>query len=75
MCLCQVALGVFVHLGSCCLVQLEALLGRVLLRIAEGRTGGTVEQQEAALEGVLDLCRQRGFIQDIFLNCDCRYIG
>ena len=32
----------------------------------------TLEQQEAALEGVLDLCRQPGFVHDMFANCDCR---
>ena len=34
----------------------------------------TLEQQEAALEGILDLCRQPGFVHDIFANCDCRCV-
>jgi hypothetical protein len=28
--------------------------------------------QEAALEGLLDLVRQPGFVHDLFVNCDCR---
>ncbi len=37
-----------------------------------GKGVTTVEQQEAALEGILDLCRQPGFVHDVFVNCDCR---
>ena len=37
-----------------------------------GKGVSVPEQQEAALEGVLDLCRQPGFVHDVFANCDCR---
>lgn len=37
-----------------------------------GKGVTSVEQQEAALEGLLDLCRQPGFVHDVFANCDCR---
>lgn len=39
-----------------------------------GKGVAQTEQQEAALEGVLDLCRQPGFVHDIFVNCDCRCV-
>ncbi len=32
----------------------------------------SLEQQEVALEGLLDLVRMPGFVHDMFVNCDCR---
>lgn len=46
---CSVSLSLYVHLGKRMLLQLEAFIETVLLRIAEGK-GCTYEQQEAALE-------------------------
>jgi brefeldin A-resistance guanine nucleotide exchange factor 1 len=37
-----------------------------------GKGLSSLEQQEAALEGILDLVRAPGFVHDIFVNCDCR---
>lgn len=48
---CSVALSLYVHLGKRTLLQLEAYIEYVLLRIAEGK-GCSYEQQEAALEVV-----------------------
>jgi brefeldin A-resistance guanine nucleotide exchange factor 1 len=31
-----------------------------------------LEQQEAALEGILDLLHHPNFVHDAFVNCDCR---
>ena len=74
---CQVALGLYVHLGTCMLPQVEALLALLLLPMAEGKGSGgaggvTPEQQQAALEGVLDFCSHPGFVRDIYVNADCR---
>jgi hypothetical protein len=46
---CSVSLSLYVHLGKRMLLQLEAFIETVLLRIAEGKSS-TYEQQEAALE-------------------------
>lgn len=83
---CEVALGLYVHLGPAMLLQVEALLGLLLLPLAEGRAQGASaggaaasaaaglapELQQAALEGVLDFCCQPGFVRDAYLNLDCR---
>lgn len=55
----QVALGLYVHLGKHLLLQLEAYLNLVLLRVAEGKGGGAgggvPDHQEAALEVMLQV--------------------
>ena len=68
----QIVLSIYAFLGSVSVAQIEVVLERVLMRLAEGKGVSTVEQKEAALEGILDLCRQPGFVHDIFVNCDCR---
>jgi brefeldin A-resistance guanine nucleotide exchange factor 1 len=37
-----------------------------------GKDAASPEQQEAALEGLLDLTRCPGFMHAVFLSCDCR---
>lgn len=37
-----------------------------------GRESASPELQEAALEGLLDLCRCPGFLHAVYLSCDCR---
>ena len=69
---CQVALAMYVYLSRHVLLQLEALLGLLLLPLAEGRGAASLDAQQIALEGVLDFCSQPGFVQDIYLNLDCR---
>lgn len=44
------ALALYVHLGRQLLLQLEALIGMLLLPLAEGKGVTVVEQQQAALE-------------------------
>ena len=51
----QVALGLYVHLGKQLLLQLEAYLNLVLLRVAEGKGPGGSDHQEAALEVMLQV--------------------
>ncbi|MEW5304445.1 MAG: hypothetical protein WDW36_007055 [Sanguina aurantia] len=69
---CQVLLAIYKFMGSISMGQIELVLERVLLKLADGKGVTSVEQQEAALEGLLDLCRQPGFVHDVFANCDCR---
>ena len=52
---CQVALQLYVHLGKQLLLQLEAYLNLVLLRVAEGKGSGGLDLQEAALEVMLQV--------------------
>ena len=71
----QVALGLYVNLGGQMLLQVEALLGLLLLPLAEGKGahhGAPLELRQAALEGVLDFCSQPSFARDVYLNLDCR---
>lgn len=68
----QILLCVYNLLGTISIAQIELVMERVLLKLADGKGVVSLEQQEAALEGVLDLCRQPGFVHDIFVNCDCR---
>lgn len=52
----QVALVLYVHLGRHLLLQLEAYLNLVLMRVAEGKGGpGGSDHQEAALEVMLQV--------------------
>ncbi|GIL44250.1 hypothetical protein Vafri_1768 [Volvox africanus] len=69
---CQTVLCVSTYLGHVSMAQLETVIQRVLLRLADGKGVTGLEQQEAALEGLLDLVRQPNFVHDMFVNCDCR---
>ncbi|GLC38754.1 hypothetical protein PLESTM_000772100 [Pleodorina starrii] len=69
---CQTLLCVSTYLGHVSMAQLETVIQRVLLRLADGKGVTGLEQQEAALEGLLDLVRQPNFVHDMFVNCDCR---
>ncbi|EFJ51864.1 hypothetical protein VOLCADRAFT_87471 [Volvox carteri f. nagariensis] len=69
---CQTLLCVSTYLGHVSMAQLETVIQRVLLRLADGKGVPGLEQQEAALEGLLDLVRQPNFVHDMFVNCDCR---
>eukprot|EP00899_Mesostigma_viride_P015080 jgi/Mesvir1/23573/Mv18269-RA.2 len=53
-------------------LQLEAFFLYALLRVAEGKGhNASYEQQEAAVEALVDLCRQPSFMTDMFINFDC----
>ncbi|GFR51100.1 hypothetical protein Agub_g13429 [Astrephomene gubernaculifera] len=69
---CQTLLAVVTYLGHVSMAQTETVMQRVLLRLADGKGVVALEQQEAALEGLLDLVRQPHFVHDMFVNCDCR---
>ncbi|KXZ43436.1 hypothetical protein GPECTOR_90g522 [Gonium pectorale] len=69
---CQTLLCISTYLGHVSMAQIEVVLQKVLLRLADGKGVVALEQQEAALEGLLDLVRQPNFVHDMFVNCDCR---
>lgn len=69
---CQASLSLYMHLGSHLLLQLEAIIGNGLLKIAEGKGRvDSLDLQEAALEGLLDFVNQPQFLQDCYINLDC----
>lgn len=79
---CNVAMALHRFMGEHTVLQLEAFLSGVLLPLAEGtaraaRTGlgavpGENPEQELALEVLLDLCCQPGFVPEVYANLDCR---
>lgn len=52
----QVALSLWLHLGGQLLLQLEAFLQVILLRLAQGSRNAPSHHQEAALEVNLSYC-------------------
>jgi len=69
---CQIILAIYTFIGTISIGQIELVLEKVLLKLADGKGVSSLEQQEAALEGILELVRTPGFIHDVFVNCDCR---
>ncbi|KAF5842997.1 hypothetical protein DUNSADRAFT_3125 [Dunaliella salina] len=69
---CQIMLAIYTFIGTISIGQIELVLEKVLLKLADGKGVSSLEQQEAALEGILELVRTPGFIHDVFVNCDCR---
>ena len=67
---CGIASHLYAHLKSFLRFQLEAFVSCVLMRVAEGRDS-SYEQQEVVLEALVDLCRQPGFMVDMYANFDC----
>ena len=52
--------------------QIEAILDLLLIPIAEGNKLASLPHRQAAMETLLDFCRQPGFLSSIYLNFDCR---
>ncbi|KAJ9530132.1 hypothetical protein QJQ45_023410 [Haematococcus lacustris] len=68
----QVVLALYTFVGAQSIGQLEVVLQRVLFKLADGQGVSGAEQQQAALEGLLDIIHAPGFLHDMFVNCDCR---
>lgn len=82
---CNVVMALHTFLGNQTMLQMEAFIAGVLLPLADGssRRGGSGggaaaaaasenPEQELALEMLLDLCCQPGFVPEMYLNTDCR---
>ena len=52
--------------------QIEAILDLLLIPIAEGSKLASLPHRQAAMETLLDFCRQPGFLSSVYLNFDCR---
>ncbi len=64
-------LALYVHLGRRLLLQLEALVGLLLLPLAEGKGVSVMEQQQAALE-VMTAAEGGGVGGSRFRNLFCQ---
>ncbi|EOA15896.1 hypothetical protein CARUB_v10003987mg [Capsella rubella] len=68
---CSIVLNLYLNLRTELKVQLEAFFSHVLLRIAQSKHGSSYQQQEVAMEALVDLCRQHTFMAEVFANFDC----
>ncbi|KNA10447.1 hypothetical protein SOVF_144260 [Spinacia oleracea] len=68
---CSIALNLYHHLRMDLKLQLEAFFSCVILRLAQSRYGASYQQQEAAMEALVDFCRQKTFMVEMYANLDC----
>uniref|UniRef100_A0A1D1XJ55 Pattern formation protein EMB30 n=1 Tax=Anthurium amnicola TaxID=1678845 RepID=A0A1D1XJ55_9ARAE len=68
---CSIALNLYHHLRTELKLQLEAFFSCVILRLAKSRHGVSYQQQEVAMEALVDFCRQRTFMPEMYANFDC----
>ncbi|XP_028776157.1 ARF guanine-nucleotide exchange factor GNOM [Neltuma alba] len=68
---CSIVLNLYHHLRAELKLQLEAFFSCVILRLAQSRYGASYQQQEVAMEAVVDFCRQKTFMVDMYANFDC----
>lgn len=68
---CSIVLNLYHHLRSKLKLQLEAFFSGVLLRIAGSKHGSSYQQQEVAMEALVDFCRQHFFMSELYANFDC----
>lgn len=68
---CSIILNLYQHLRTELKLQLEAFFSYVILRLAQGRYGASYQQQEVAMEALVDFCRQKTFMVEMYANLDC----
>ncbi|CAK7323053.1 unnamed protein product [Dovyalis caffra] len=68
---CSIVLNLYHHLRTELKLQLEAFFSCVILRHAQGKYGASYQQQEVALEALVDFCRQKTFMVEMYANLDC----
>ncbi|XP_073022002.1 ARF guanine-nucleotide exchange factor GNOM-like [Primulina eburnea] len=68
---CSIVLNMYQHLRSELKLQLEAFFSCVILRLAHSRFGASYQQQEVAMEALVDFCRQKTFMVEMYANLDC----
>ena len=71
--ICQVGVLLYALYRDSMLPQVDALVSLLILPIAE--SSKQLVLRRTALEGLLDFCRQPGFLATMFVNCDCRIGG
>lgn len=68
---CSIVLNLYQHLRTELKLQLEAFFSCVILRLAQNRYGASYQQQEVAMEALVDFCRQKTFMVEMYGNLDC----
>ncbi|GMI67421.1 ENDOPLASMIC RETICULUM MORPHOLOGY 1, GNOM-like 1 [Hibiscus trionum] len=68
---CSIVINLYHHLRTELKVQLEAFISCVLLKLAQSKHGSSYQQQEVAMEALIDLCRQPMFVTEMYANFDC----
>lgn len=68
---CNIVLNLYHHLHSELKLQIEAFFSCVILRLAKNRHGASYQQQEVAMEALVDFCRQKNFMAEMYANLDC----
>ncbi|KAK9126112.1 hypothetical protein Scep_014958 [Stephania cephalantha] len=68
---CSIVLNLYHHLQMELKLQLEAFFSCVILRLAQNRFGASYQQQEVAMEALVDFCRQKTFMVEMYANLDC----
>lgn len=68
---CSIVLNLYHHLRTELKLQLEAFFSCVILRLAQSRHGASYQQQEVAMEALVDFCRQKTFMVEMYANLDC----
>ncbi|CAD5177141.1 ARF guanine-nucleotide exchange factor GNOM-like [Musa acuminata AAA Group] len=68
---CSIVLNLYRHLRTKLKLQLEAFFSCVILRLAQSRYGASYHQQEVAMEALVDFCRQKTFMAEMYANLDC----
>ncbi|CAO2820443.1 unnamed protein product [Amaranthus hypochondriacus] len=68
---CSIVLNLYLHLRSKLKLQLEAFFSSVILRLAQSKYVASYQQQEVAMEALVDFCRQKTFVMELYANYDC----
>ncbi|KAG6551263.1 hypothetical protein Mapa_007189 [Marchantia paleacea] len=71
---CSIVLNLYHHLGTFLKLQIEAFFVYVVIRLAQGKYGAAYQQQEVAMEALVDFCRQPTFMAEMYANFDCDII-
>lgn len=70
--ICQLSLTLYALFKEELMPQIEAILSLLLLPLAEGSKPKSIAHRQVAMEGLLDFCRQPGFLSMLYLNLDSR---
>ncbi|XP_057840986.1 ARF guanine-nucleotide exchange factor GNOM [Cryptomeria japonica] len=68
---CSIVLNLYHHLRTKLKLQLEAFFSCVIIRLAQSKYGASYQQQEVAMEALVDFCRQPTFMSEMYANLDC----
>ncbi|KAL2317185.1 hypothetical protein Fmac_031061 [Flemingia macrophylla] len=67
----SIVLNLYHHLRTELKLQIEAFFSCVILRLAQSKYGASYQQQEVAMEALVDFCRQKTFMVEMYANFDC----